>query len=47
MANIVSTVIVINKQWNHSSSVVKNGFLHINGRSASIFKTSTNYYMSS
>jgi hypothetical protein len=42
MANIVSTVgFVINKQWKYSSSVVKSAILHFNGRSASIFKSST------
>lgn len=42
MVNIISTVqVLINKQWNYSSSVVKSGFLHFNGRSASIFRIST------
>jgi hypothetical protein len=44
MACIVSTVgLSINKQWKYSSSVVKSAFLELNGRSASIFRESTNY----
>lgn len=44
MENIVATVILaLNKQWDHSSSVTKNGILHFDGRGVSIFRRSTDY----
>lgn len=44
MDNIVSTVMVtLNKQWKYSSSVTKSAILGSNGRSASIFRISTDY----
>jgi hypothetical protein len=48
MANIVSTVkLQINKQWKYSSSVMKSAILVVNGRSASIFRKSTDYCINS
>lgn len=44
MANIISTVgFSINKQWKYSSSVVKSAISCNYGRSASIFRISTDY----
>lgn len=44
MANIVGTIEVIsNKQWISSSSFNKTAILAFNGRSASIFRISTDY----
>ena len=44
MANIVSTVeFISNKQWISSSSFTKTAILCFNGRSASIFRISTDY----
>jgi hypothetical protein len=44
MVNVISTVQVLtNKQWDYSSSVVKSGLFHFNGRSASIFRISTKF----
>lgn len=44
MGNIVCTVkSILNKQWKYSSSVTKSAISAINGRSASIFRISTDY----
>lgn len=44
MANVVSTVkFKLNKQWKYSSSVMKSAILGFHGRSASIFRKSTDY----
>lgn len=44
MANIVSTVsLTLNKHWEYSSSVTKSAISCFNGRSASIFRISTDY----
>lgn len=44
MANIVGTVkFTLNKQWKYSSSVTKSAILDFGGRSASIFRISTDY----
>ena len=44
MVDVVSTVKVrINKQWKYSSSVMKSAILGFSGRSASIFRKSTDY----
>lgn len=44
MSDIVCTVkFTINKQWKYSSSVTKSAILAFNGRSASIFRISTDY----
>jgi hypothetical protein len=44
MSNIVGTVnLTLNKRWTFSSSVTKTAILDFNGRSASIFRISTNY----
>lgn len=46
MANIIGTVkFKLNKQWKYSSSVMKSAILDFYGRSASIFITSTNYFI--
>lgn len=44
MGNIVGTTLfTLNKQWNHSSSVTKNGILQFYGRGVSFFRISTDY----
>ena len=44
MANIVRTVeVILNKQWISSSSFIKTAISVFNGRSASIFRISTDY----
>lgn len=44
MVNVVSTVrFNVNKQWKYSSSVMKSAVLGFSGRSASIFRKSTDY----
>ncbi|NLP27533.1 MAG: hypothetical protein GX370_01930 [Clostridia bacterium] len=44
MAKIIGSLMVtLNKQCKYSSSVSKNGISSFDGRSASIFRISTNY----
>jgi hypothetical protein len=46
MANVVSTLMfTINKRCKYSSSVMKSAISVVNGRSASIFRISTKYYI--
>ncbi|MFL0247736.1 hypothetical protein [Candidatus Clostridium stratigraminis] len=44
MANIVGTVnFILNKHWQYSSSVTKSANSSFYGRSASVFRISTDY----
>lgn len=44
MAKVIGTnMVALNKQCKYSSSVSKNGICSFDGRSASIFRISTNY----
>ena len=48
MENIVGTIkFKLNKQWKYSSSVTKSATSTLKGRSAFIFRKSTDYYLNS